>query len=103
MAVKTFQKKSPEKLCEYFVASEFDCPCGACSRTIIDEELVAKLTKLRLSLGATHINSGYRCQRYQDELRLRGYETALGVSQHTLGKAADVQPYTETPGAEIEK
>ncbi len=36
------------------------------------------------------ITSGYRCHAYQQELKARGYETAVGVSQHELGRAADL-------------
>lgn len=73
-----------------FRATEFDCPCGQCTETQIDEDLVSKLQQLRDTAGSIKINSGYRCANYQEELRKRGYETAKGVSQHELGKAADI-------------
>lgn len=36
------------------------------------------------------VNSGYRCKKKQQQLREQGYETAVGVSQHELGNAADL-------------
>lgn len=90
MSTLKFPKGSKEKLSEYFVGSEFDCPCTECSVTLCDSRLVEKLTEVRRAIGrAIKITSGYRCASYQNNLRLRGYETATGVSQHELGRAAD--------------
>ena len=33
---------------------------------------------------------GYRCARYQEILRRKGFETSTGISQHELGRAADI-------------
>lgn len=88
----------------HFSLSEFLCGCGKCPQTKVDPDLITKLEALRALCKATiRINSGYRCREYQDDLRRRGYDTATGVSQHELGRAADVS--TESPrlsGAEIE-
>lgn len=104
MAVKTYPKKAGVKLSEHFSSSEFDCPCGHCDSTLIDETLIDRLEKTRGTLGTPlRINSGYRCARYQEELRLRGYETATGVSQHELGRAADIMSAKDgVGGIEIE-
>ena len=90
--VKTYKKQQGDWISDHFISDEFDCPCdGKCTTTLIDTDLIEKLEAVRKALGkALRINSGYRCQAYQDELRLRGYETSSGVSTHTLGKAADI-------------
>ena len=80
-----------KQLSTHFSLDEFKCPCGNCKIVEIDMELVDKLERLRSLLGSKlTITSGYRCQDYQDQLTLRGYETSKGTSQHTLGMAADV-------------
>lgn len=89
--VKTYSKESNERISDHFRIGEFVCPCTNCKETKIDSDLVDKLEALRKKIGKPlKINSGYRCENYQNELRLRGYETAVGVSQHTEGRAADV-------------
>lgn len=81
------------KLSHYFRAREFECHCG-CVEQMIDEELVARLETLRLLLGAPIVvTSGYRCAVKQQQLRDQGHETAVGVSQHELGRAADISSY----------
>lgn len=75
----------------HFSVAEFNCPCKECILTVVDLDIIPKLEALRTLLGTKlTITSGYRCRAYQEALRLRGYETALGVSQHELGRAADV-------------
>ena len=92
MSVNIFTKKAGVQISPNFNSDEFDCPCDKCDHTLIDEDLVSKLQALRDLTGASlHINSGYRCQAHQDALTASGAETAKGVSQHTLGKAADVK------------
>lgn len=87
---------------KYFNKSEFLCPCGNCKDFEIDAELLEKLDAMReLHGGPLKVTSGYRCAAYQEQLKLRGYETATGVSQHTLGRAADVTDGV-TPGYELE-
>jgi uncharacterized protein YcbK (DUF882 family) len=100
--MKTYPKGSNEQLCAGFKAYEFDCPCDYCKETPIDDELVLRLQELRELLGfPIKITSGYRCERYQNELKARGYETAKGISQHQLGKAADIKTGHHT-GKELE-
>lgn len=75
----------------HFRAAEFDCKCTDCKETLIDTELIDKLEAMRGILRSfLKITSGYRCSSYQEQLRLRGYETSVGPSQHQLGKAADI-------------
>jgi uncharacterized protein YcbK (DUF882 family) len=89
--VKVYAKLDVEPVGLHFKSYEFDCPCDNCGKTLIDQDLVIKLDKMRGLLGCSlKITSGYRCQHYQDVLKAKGYETAKTVSQHTLGKAADV-------------
>ena len=103
--VKQYPKDSAEKLNDYFSVSEFKCPCSSCDSVHIDSELVDKLTAMRVGLGGPlRVNSGYRCQNYQDELRLRGYETSVGISQHQLGRAADIMDSKEIlTGVQLER
>lgn len=103
MAVLQYQKKEGRKLSEHFTSSEFDCPCDKCVLTLIDLSLIERLESLRTLLSAPiRINSGYRCANYQTELKARGYETAVGVSQHQLGKASDIMSEPLT-GVALEK
>lgn len=103
MPVLQYKKKEGRKLSDHFISDEFDCACGQCLFTLIDLALVERLEQVRTLLSAPiRINSGYRCQNYQAELRARGYETAVGISQHQLGKAADIMSEPIT-GLEIEK
>lgn len=101
----TYKKGSKDALGVYFTAREFDCPCQKCTETIIDPELVNRLESMRVSIGKPlRINSGYRCSNYQTELRLRGYETSTGPSQHELGRAVDVmRADSQSIGLELEK
>jgi len=83
------------KVSDSFTANEFACHCNdpACQTQKVSSDLVTRLQTLRNALGSPiRVTSGYRCQAYQDALRAKGYETAAGVSQHTLGQAADIQP-----------
>jgi uncharacterized protein YcbK (DUF882 family) len=90
--LNSYDKSKPVKLSDHFSSDEFDCPCSSCDKTLIDSNLIARLEVLRKIIGAAIvIDSGYRCQYYQDQLKARGYETATGVSQHTLGLAADIR------------
>jgi len=69
----------------------------------VDSHLVERLDKLcELKRGKVSITSGYRCANKQEQLRLAGYETAKGVSQHELGRAADITDGV-TPGVELEE
>lgn len=102
MSIQIFGKNSPLQLSSHFYAHNFDCPCHSCHETIIASALPEMLEKMREKLGqALLIHSGYRCQAYQEELRNRGYETAKGISQHTLGAAADIAS-PEIPGLKLE-
>lgn len=96
MEIRTYPKGSQEKLGDHFTVREFDCPCLECERVLISNELIQKLEEIRRLLGgAIRITSGYRCQHYQDDLKRRGYDTAVGPSQHTAGCAADIKAIQE--------
>lgn len=89
--VHSFAKNDSTPISKYFKAREFDCPCLKCEETLIDDELVLMLDKMRdLAAIPLKINSGYRCKDHQADLKARGYETAPGVSAHELGNGADV-------------
>jgi uncharacterized protein YcbK (DUF882 family) len=74
-----------------FHAREFECSCGVCKIQIMNDQFLDYLEQLRADYGQPiKIHSGYRCQRRQDDLAKQGYETAKGVSAHTMGNASDV-------------
>lgn len=104
MAVLKYKKGQNGILSPHFTMSEFDCPCTNCTDTEVDTALIDKLELFRNGVGIpVKINSGYRCANYQNDLRLRGYETAIGVSQHELGRAADVmREDAQSSGIELE-
>lgn len=75
----------------YFTTREFTCLCGVCVDQHISKELIEKLLAVRLALGEPiGVHAGFRCHAHQEALKALGYETALGVSQHELGNAADI-------------
>lgn len=88
----SYRKGVDTQVGKYFLAKEFDCPCDHCFETKIDPELVKLLDKLREKIGPLRIGPGrgYRCDRYQMNLKMRGFETAKGISTHQYGQAADV-------------
>ncbi len=96
-----YPKDDTTQLSPHFNVSEFRCPCSSCTETLVDSDLITKLEKMREKTGKLGITSGYRCEAYQSELRLRGFETAKGTSQHTLGKACDITNGVMS-GAELE-
>lgn len=97
-----YPKGSEERLSSGFKAYEMDCPCSRCHETPIDDELILRLQELRELLGfPVKITSGYRCEAHQADLREQGCETAVGISQHQLGKAADIKTGHHT-GIELE-
>jgi hypothetical protein len=78
-------------LSDHFSTGEFECHCGKCILQKVSVELVDRLEKLRVAHNApVRINSGYRCASHQQRLRDKGLETSAGVSQHELGRAADI-------------
>lgn len=90
MAVKTYAKSSTTKLTSNFSTYEFRCglgsPCSSCSTTLIDEQLVEYLQKIRDHFGKPiTITSAYRCSSYNAKI---GGATG---SRHTKGQACDFQ------------
>ena len=85
-------KDNVRPISAHFKAKEFGCPCGCYGE--IETNLIEKLEEVRVQYSKPiRITSGFRCQAYQDDLKARGYETAIGISPHTLGIAADICPY----------
>ena len=84
-------KFTPTSPSEWFSLHEFECKGCTCNDQLIDSELVIKLDRIREKIGVPIIiTSGYRCEKKQGSLREQGKETAIGVSQHELGKAIDL-------------
>lgn len=97
MMSDAYARSSEHLIGKYFKCREFDCPCVYCDTTLIHEDLVKGLDKMREMLSRPiYITSGYRCDRYQHNLRVRGYETARGISTHQLGYAADISTGEDT-------
>jgi uncharacterized protein YcbK (DUF882 family) len=90
--VKTYQKGEDVQLSHNFHLSEFECECSnpTCTETKVDTQLVFLLQRLRdWLLTPVRITSAYRCEAHQMELEKAGLQTSR-LSQHTLGKAADI-------------
>ena len=93
MALIKIDPKKPTQISQNFKSGEFTCNCGQCKESFIDSDLLARLESVRFQYGhGLIITSGYRCSMYQGQLRKRGYETAVGTSQHELGMAVDIRP-----------
>jgi len=74
---------------ENFKPEEFYCPC--CGKESMDDDFIMRIQLARTLSGIPfRITSGYRCEKYQENLRKRGYETANGVSPHEKGVACDI-------------
>lgn len=88
-----FPKGLKEHLSQHFLATEFQCPCSHpnCTNQRVSRELINRLESVRDAISTQlAITSGYRCPEYQADLKTKGYETAIGHSQHELGNAADL-------------
>jgi zinc D-Ala-D-Ala carboxypeptidase len=86
-------KGDGELLAYGFKADEFSCHCNQCKdeEQKISKKLIERLEVVRhLFARPIVITSGYRCAQHQQELRDKGFETAVGKSSHELGEAADV-------------
>lgn len=100
-SILKYSKGSNLQLSTHFKIREMDCPCEDCGTTLVDKLLISQLEAFRTILGSKlTITSGYRCPEYQAQLKLRGYETAKGISSHTKGMAADITNGV-TPGHEL--
>ncbi len=76
-----------------FSTREMSCQCNhpSCVDQRIAVELVDKLQLIRLAAASpVRVHSAFRCRAHQADLAKQGYETAKGVSQHELGRAADI-------------
>ena len=87
VSVKTYSKGADVELSANFKSYEFDCHgSGCCGTTLIDDELVEYLQKIRDHFGKKiKITSGYRCPIHNKNI---GSGTG---SYHAKGKAADIQ------------
>ena len=85
MAISKYKKGQKKQLSSNFKSTEFDCHgTNCCSETLIDQNLVSNLQKIRNHFGKPlKINSGYRCETHNSSV---GGATG---SRHTKGMAAD--------------
>lgn len=91
-----WKKGQIEQLSVHFTTSEFSCQCHhpECIDQKVAIELIEKLEQVRVLLDEPMtITSGYRCEKHQKELGLQGKETAKKLSQHELGRAADIMAH----------
>ena len=93
MAIKTYKKGTTTQLSTNFKSTEFDCHgSGCCSSTLVDENLVKYLQKIRSHFGkSVHINSGYRCKTHNAAVG------GASASNHMDGEAADIRIDGVTP------
>lgn len=93
MAIKTYKKGAATQLSTNFKSTEFDCyGSGCCSSTLVDENLVKYLQKIRNHFGkSVHINSGYRCKTHNAAVG------GASASNHMDGEAADIRINGVTP------
>ena len=88
---------TPTHYSAHFSRRELDCHCGCDAPPGAEKnltKLAASLELLRDALGATplHVNSGYRCPKYNASIG------GAKASQHMEGKAADLSGRLVTPG-----
>lgn len=75
----------------HFKCKEFECKCSLCQQQMLDDQFLEMLEQVRVLYGKPiTITSGYRCAKHQDDLRKQGAETAVGISSHQTGNAADI-------------
>lgn len=86
--VHAFPKGQKSPLSEHFSTHEFDCPCGECTETLVDLDLIVVLEHLRRVMGGkpVTISSGYRCVPHNGTI-----PNADPNSYHTKGMAADIK------------
>ena len=98
MSIKSFVKGQGNQVSTNFKSNEFDCKgTGCCSTTLIDEQLINYLQKIRTHFGKpVHINSGYRCATHNEKVG------GAKASKHATGQAADIKINGVAP-AEIAK
>lgn len=89
--VSIFWRGQGVRFTKNFSLDEFECKCGKCGYTLVDQDHVARLQDLRDRLSVKHgrevkltINSAYRCPNHN---RLVG---GANDSQHLLGTATDI-------------
>jgi hypothetical protein len=86
MGYKTYAKKRTVKLSTNFNSYEFDCHgSGCCSTTIVNDELVGYLQKIRDHFKKpVIITSAYRCTKHNKNVG------GVTGSRHLSGDAADI-------------
>lgn len=99
MAIKSYKKGTKTKLSKNFSVHEFDCKGkGCCTETLIDEQLITYLQKIRDHFEKpVTISSAYRCAKHNAKVA-----NAATRSKHMLGMATDIYINGVAP-AEIAK
>lgn len=81
-----FKRGENKKISNNFTTKEFECSCGKCEIQKVDTELLNRLEKVRLALGAPiKITSGYRCKEHNAKVG------GAPKSMHVMGRAADIK------------
>jgi uncharacterized protein YcbK (DUF882 family) len=94
-----YSKGIPVQLSTNFNTIDFDCKCAylECKTTLVEPELVNALEELLDIVGDFNINSGFRCERHNKDVR--GEKN----SKHLLGIAVDIESSKGIPGPEMAK
>ena len=81
-----YSRGNTTKLSTNYIAKDFDCPCGSCSSTLINTNIVNWIERINSKFNIKlNIKSGYRCAQYN-----RVYEEKGDGNFHTYGAAVDV-------------
>lgn len=81
----TYKRGLNKKLSSNFYLREFECKCGKCKNTILDNNLILSVQKIRDKFNKpVIINSAYRCAKHNKAV---GGAT---LSKHLFGMAADI-------------
>ncbi len=73
--IRSYKKGERVQVSAHFSSHEFDCHCthNECVTTYISDTLLDYLEQMRVIVGARiYIDSGYRCVRYQLDLKNAG-------------------------------
>ncbi len=86
------------QITSYFNEDELRCKCG-CGEMKFSDRAVGKLQLLRLFFGAPiHINSGYRCPKYNNEVSSTGLD-----GPHTVFKDDNITVDTRVNGKDVHR
>lgn len=94
-----YDKGNPTQLTKNFNTTDFDCKCvyPDCKITLIDDDLLDGLEELWDMVGEFQINSGYRCEKHNKDVK------GEKGSKHLIGIAADIESLKGLTGPEMSR